>query len=131
MELQEILGKISNLNITGYYDQSNGFVVVWFHSAISNKADIVAYLKQDMSWDVREVVSEVSHIGPCSETVEIKHNLLGLFEKDSDFDTMIRKMFIKATEKLGDQDTPKPILMMKEILERNSYALVVLNKELN
>ena len=131
MKLQELLKNISNLNITGYYDRSNGYVVVWFHSAVSEKADIVAYLKQDMSWDVREVISEVSRVGECSETVEIKHKLLGMFEKDSDFDTMIRNMFAKTTDKLDKQDIPETVSKMKEILDHNSYDLAVLNKELN
>jgi hypothetical protein len=115
----DILSKISELNINGYYDSSNGYVVVWFHNSIKDKPDIVAYLQSDMSWDVREVVKETSTIYSDCEVVEMKHSSLGQHLLDSDFDKIVRKMIDAMIE--ASKDIPEAVVKMKDILDQHSY----------
>lgn len=120
-----IIEKISELNLNGYYDNSSGYVTVWFHNNLIDKPDIVAYLKQDMSWDIREVISEQSQIQSDRETITIFHNPVGNEIHGSEFDQIIRKMINALVE--NSKDLTEPIRHMKKILDCNSYNLNVLN----
>lgn len=124
--MEEIISKISELNINGYFDHSNGYVVVWFHSNTADKSDIVAYLKSDMSWDVREVLSEESKLTADQEIVVIKHKQLSIENSGSTFDLIVRKM-LKGLIDAEKGKLPPSISKMKEVLEKNSYGLLVLN----
>ena len=121
-----IIEKISDLNINGYFDNSNGHVVVWFHNVLSNKPDIVAYLKQNMSWDVREIVSEQSEVFAEYEIITVKHKCLSIEDNGSQFDILVRKMLdslIKNTE----TELPASVKKMKQILDNNNYSIAILN----
>ncbi len=61
----ELVNKLSELSMIGYLDPSNGYVTVWFYNnEKTEKSDIVAYLMQDMSWDLREIIDESDDIVP-------------------------------------------------------------------
>ncbi len=124
--MEEIISKISELNINGYFDHSNGYVVVWFHSNASDKPDIVAYLNANMSWDIREVLSEESVLTSDQETVIIKHKPISTEDSGSIFDLVVRKM-LKGLIDAEKGKLPPSISKMKEVLDKNSYGLLVLN----
>lgn len=110
------------MSIMGYYDPSSKMVVAWFYSNEGEKADIVAYLLPTMKWDLREVVEEKSTIETHREVIEIKHNRLGVYDKDSDLDNVLRKA-LKALIEQNEEDgnDSSGLTMMKIVLENNSY----------
>lgn len=122
----DIISKISELNLNGYYDHSNGHVTVWFHNNTTDKNDVVAYLKANMSWDVREVVAEQSEILTNKEVITITHKPLSIEEPGSTFDSLVRKMIDSMIEN-DDNEIPESITKMKEILDNNSYGVMILN----
>lgn len=123
--MDDIINRISELNLNVYYEPSNGYVVAWFSNNATNKPDIVAYLQDDMSWDVREITSEISILYSDKEVVEIKHEPLRHEIKGSEFDRIIYSMFGKLIERADF--IPPEIKKAKEILDRGSYSLVVGN----
>jgi len=96
----EILDKISNLVPHGYYDKSKDMIVVHFFSKDSDKPDIMAYLKRDMSWDIREVVEEKSTLLFDREVVEILHKSVSRCERGSQFDKMVRDILLKIEARI-------------------------------
>lgn len=121
--MDNILSKISELNISGYYDVSNGYVVIWMFNSVKSKPDIVAYLQQDMSWDVREVAREVSKIYKDREEVIVYHTSLGEYETGSEFDIVVRKMLDEVIK--NSKEIPDAVKKMDEILKRNSYGMIL------
>lgn len=126
MANDELISNISELNVNGYFDETNGYVTVWFHNNMIDKPDVVAYLKADMCWDVREVISETSAVKKDCEVITVKHNVLGVREQGSTFDVLVRKMLAAQVEN-EDQQIPESVLKMKEILDNNAYGVMVLN----
>jgi hypothetical protein len=125
MEL-EILNMISNASINGYYDPSLGSIVVWFHNIDGEKEDLVAYLEDNMTWDLRKVVGEHSQLYDDREVIEINHELIEKFEKDSRFDTTVRNVLNQTIDHAMNEDkiiSPK-LEMMKIILDSNDYNSV-------
>lgn len=120
-----IIEKISELNVSGFYDPTNGYVILWFYNNKSSKHDIVAYLQNDMTWDVREVDRETSTIYEDREIVEIKHNLLGKYKPGSDFDTVVRKLVSQLFQE--NEELPDNVTRMIEILKNNSYGHILGN----
>lgn len=118
----DLMNKLSDMSIMGYYDPSSKMVVAWFYSNEGEKADIVAYLLPTMKWDLREVVEEKSTIETHREVIEIKHNRLGVYDKDSDLDNVLRKA-LKALIEQNEEDgnDSSGLTMMKIVLENNSY----------
>ena len=119
---ETIMEMISGLTFLGYYDPSKGMVVVhFFNKDEEDKNDVIAYLKGDMSWDLREVVSETGVLMDEYESITIKHKLLGCFAKDSDLDKLIRSGTTKmAKEKHPDVDLEE-VDKMFLIFNRNAY----------
>jgi len=121
--ITEIFNKINNLAFRGYYDPSKNTVTVHFFNEEENKLDIIAFLNHDMSWDVREIISETSVLYGHCEVVTIKHNVLGIQEFGGTFDKFVRTGLIKMAEqeygedvKLNEKDK------MFEILFNKSYG---------
>jgi len=125
MNDDNLISHISELNINGYFDETNGYVTVWFHNNMVEKPDVVAYLTSDMNWDIREVVSETSKVKSDCEIITVKHNNLGIRESGSQFDIIIRKMLQAQVE--GEKQISGPVFKMKEVLDNNSYGVMVLN----
>lgn len=120
--VSELLSKISNLIPYGYYDKSKDMITVHFFSKDGDKADIMAYLKRNMSWDIREVVEEKATLLWDREVVEIIHSSLGVCEKDSRFDKMIRSMLFKIEAENSEDTRPfRERNKMFRILEDNKY----------
>jgi len=121
MELN-LLSKISKLTFYGYYDPSKKAVTVHFFNESEKKQDIIAYLKKDMSWDVREIVSETSTLESDSEHIVIVHNPLGIYEQGGDFDRFIREGLLRMGQGTHGEDaklTEKDPMFV--VLEDNSY----------
>ena len=109
----------------GWLDPSNGLITVsFFNNERSDKPDMVAFLKQDMSWDLREVLGETSTINETSEVVVINHALVGVFEKDSDFDVLLRKMLKSNVDEMRKDDMfiPVAVVDMEKVLRDNRYS---------
>jgi hypothetical protein len=118
----KIFERISNLSMYGYYDPSKDMVIVHFFNEEDNKFDVIAYLKRDMSWDVREVIGESSMLNKDSESITINHNLLGIYEKGSRFDALIREGLEGIAQEIYEDGTnfaDKNKLFA--ILDSNSY----------
>lgn len=117
----ELLNKLSNLTLYGYYEPSRDMVMVHFFNKDEDKSDVIAYLKRDMSWDVREIVGEKSQLFDDKETIEISHSKLGIYNKDSKFDQFVRNALLKV---FSGQDDERPLRernKMFRILEDNRY----------
>jgi hypothetical protein len=96
----ELLNKLSNLSLYGFYDPSKGLVTVhFFNQGDVIKSDIIAYLKRDMSWDIREIVEERSTLYDDREEVVIQHKVLCIEPKFGQFDKFVRSALIGAYEK--------------------------------
>jgi len=85
-----LLNKISNLEFCGYYDPSKNRVSVHFFNQQEEKPDIIAFLNRDMSWDIREIISETSVLYDNKEIITVEHMSIGTHLKDSDFDKFVR-----------------------------------------
>jgi len=119
---KNLLDLISNLTFLGYYDQSKGMVVAhFFNKDEEDKNDIIAYLKGNMSWDVREVIEETCVLMEDCESITIKHKLLGCYPKDSSFDKLVRKGTIKMAKEQYPDANLTDIDKMFLIFERNAY----------
>lgn len=127
----ELLNKLSGMTWRYYYNPSLNAVVVHFFND-GSKNDLMAYLLSDMSWDLREVKSELSSLLSDKEVIEINQIKIGLFNKDSSFDKFIRKgihaLFGEAVSVGAKAEEDLAI----KILNNNSYAKVLLaNKKDN
>ena len=123
----DILSKITELSCLGWLDPSNGSITVsFFNNEKSDKPDMVAFLNQDMSWDLREIIGESSTVNETSETVVINHSLIGLFEKDSEFDILLRKMLKSNLNTMREDDMfiPVAVIDMEKVLRDNKYSNV-------
>ncbi len=118
----ELLNKLSKLTFCGFYDPSKKMVTVHFFNEQENKADIIAYLKSDMSWDVREITDEISVLEDDCEKVIIKHNRLGNQEKGSNFDKFVRVGLVEmAKQTHGENVDLEQRDKMFRILNNNTY----------
>ena len=117
----ELINKLSNLALYGYYEPSKDMVVVHFFNKDEDKPDIIAYLKRNMSWDIREIKEEKSQLLSDKEVVEISHTNLGIYEKDSKFDQFVRKALFKVFDSQKDEKPLREINKMFRILEDNRY----------
>lgn len=118
----DLMNKLSELSIMGYYDPSSRFVVAWFYSDDVPKPDLVAYLLPDMHWDLREVLEESAKLEKDREVIEIKHKRLGRHEPGSDLDNLLRKALGAIIDKSEEDDQMSSgLTMMKIVLENNSY----------
>ena len=86
----DLLSKLSNLGMLAFFDLSKKMVVAHFFNKDEGKKDIMAFLKKDLSWDVREVIEENSVLLSTKEIVEFTHNPLGCYSNGGDFDIFIR-----------------------------------------
>jgi len=122
MELWEILNRLTNLVPHGYYDVSKDMVVVHFFSDGGNKSDVMAYLKRDMTWDVREVASEKSTLLWDRESIEILHNPIAICEKGGKFDKTLRDLLFKIeAQNTTDKRPFRERNKLFQILEDNKY----------
>jgi hypothetical protein len=100
----DLVEKVSNLTFGSFYNKSLECVVVHFFNKDDDKNDIVAYLAQDLTWDVREILDETSELdalksdGFLGEIITISHKQLGIYKKDSNFDVFIRKAIFAMSE---------------------------------
>lgn len=119
------IDKISGLTPHGYYDPIRDMIIFHFISQDNKKPDIMAYLKRDMRWDVREVLSEKSILFPDKEVVEINHLPLIIYDKGSKFDKTARDILYKLEDQRAlEQKDTRPIKernKMFKILEENKY----------
>jgi len=112
-----LLNKISNLEFCGYYDPSKNRVSVHFFNQQEEKPDIIAFLNRDMSWDIREIISETSVLYDNKEIITVEHMSIGTHLKDSDFDKFVRVGLAGMAKKIhGDVD-----------LEQKDKMFVILN----
>ena len=117
----ELVNRLSNLTLYGYYEPSKDMVIVHFFNKDEDKSDVIAYLKRDMSWDVREIVSEKSQLLPDKELVEITHSSLGVHNKESKFDQFVRNALLKMFSGQQDETPLREKNKMFRILEDNRY----------
>jgi hypothetical protein len=109
---KEIIDKLSNLSMLGYYDPSFKLLCVHFFGD-DTKNDLMAYLNPDSTWDLREVISDQSELFFNHEVIKVEHSRLGTFEPGSKFDSFIRGG-LKAL--IDDEYIKDP--MVKEVLEQ-------------
>jgi hypothetical protein len=91
-------------------------VMVHFFNKDEQKADIVAFLKKNMTWDVREIVGEKSQLLADKEIIEVFHKHIGTFEKGSKFDEFVKASLLKMID-VADQEKLKETSKMFQILE--------------
>lgn len=117
----DLLNKISNATIYGYYDPSLKLVTVWFYN--SGKANVVAYLMKDMRWDIREITDERSKLFEDKEIITISHKPIEKQTKNSEFDQVVRSALNKSLEEAEASGKEKSanIELMKIVLDNNSY----------
>ena len=118
----ELVNKIADLAFYGFLNPSSNIVTVHFFNEENDKADIIAYLKRDMSWDVREVVEEITTLGDDRETVVIMHNPLGIEPADGDFDKLVRSGLERMGHEIhGEEVKLQDVDPMFYILDNDSY----------
>lgn len=110
----DFINKISNLTLLGYYDESKDLIVVHFFNKDEDKPDIVAFLKRNMDWDVREIISEKATLFPDKEIIEIQYKQIEIFKQNSKFDKFVRS----SLEKTAEQNKQ---IKMFEILKMGKY----------
>lgn len=122
MEL-EFINKLSNLAFASYFNPSLNKAIVHFFNEQEDKNDIVAYLNNDMSWDVREITDESSELSSLGEMVMVTHKLISVCVKDSDFDKFIRLAIDSLLVAQGNEEESLKIIdeRVAEILSNNSY----------
>lgn len=117
-----LLNKISDLTFYGFINPANNIVTVHFFNEQNDKPDIIAYLRRDMSWDVREIVDEISELKEDREVVEILHEPLGIEEHNGKFDKFVRLGLTKMAEEVhGDDVKLEDIDPMFMVFKDNSY----------
>jgi len=124
----DLVQKISNLAFASYYNPSLDLVVVHFFNKGENKNDIIAYLRHDMSWDVREILDETSELdvlesdGFLGEDITISHERIGIYEKSSNFDKFVRAAIDALTKKAEDEESLEMIdERVLRVLKGNAY----------
>jgi hypothetical protein len=95
----ELVEKLTNLSVLGYYDKDLKMLCAHFFGDES-KHDLIAYLKSDLTWDLREILSERTELNDAGAVVSITHSLLGLFEAGSKFDDFIRAALKQSLENI-------------------------------
>jgi len=121
--MNDLLSKISNLTFLGFYDKSKNMVTVHFFNEENEKPDIIAYLRHDMAWDVREITGEVSVLNDDYENITILHNCLGCQAHGSVFDQFVRKGVTQmAKEIFGDDVKLSEKDRVFDVFEKNSYG---------
>jgi hypothetical protein len=100
MMTKELVERLANLSLLGYYDESLKLLCVHFFEE-GDKQDLMAYLRADLSWELREVVSESAVLYDDRELVTIIHSALGSFEAGSKFDQFVREMLAKQLTSEG------------------------------
>jgi len=119
----KMINLLSGTKIIGYYDEDCELVIAWFYS--EDKSDMVAYLKPDMSWDMREITGEKSEIFDDREVVVITHAPVGLWDKDSSTARFIKKALDEYVRQSEEEDElVSSLSLMKVILENNSYEAI-------
>lgn len=118
----DLLNMLSNLTPYGFYEPSKQMVTVHFFSTEHKKPDIIAYLKRDMSWDVREITCEKATLLSDHEEIVVTHKPLSIQAKDSDFDKFTRNVLLAAgRETYGKDATLEECNKMFRVLKDNSY----------
>ena len=118
----QLLNRISNLNFYGFYDPSKKLVTVHFFNEKENRPDVIAYLRHDMSWDVREIVEEQSILYDNKEVVTILHEPLGVESAGEAFDEFIRLGLTKmAIEMHGEDIKLSEVDIVFRVFKNNSY----------
>ena len=118
----QLLNRISNLNFYGFYDPSKELVTVHFFNEKENKPDVIAYLRHDMSWDVREIVKEQSILYNNKEVITILHEPLGVESTGEAFDEFIRLGLTKmAIEMHGEDIKLSEVDIVFMVFKNNSY----------
>lgn len=118
----QLLNRLSNLNFYGFYDPSKELITVHFFSEKENKPDIIAYLMNDMSWDVREIVEEQSVLYDNKEVVTILHEPLGVENSGEAFDEFIRLGLTKMAIEMHGEDAKLPeVDIVFRVFKNNSY----------
>lgn len=112
----ELVNKISGLAVHGYYEPSKGVVMVHFFNNEDGKNDVIAYLRGNLDWDVREITSENAVLYPDREVVEIYHAPIGIHAKGSTFDQFVRAALYKTIPD-GVETPARELNKMFEILE--------------
>lgn len=135
----DLVEKISNLAFAGYYNPDLDMVVIHFFNKNSNKNDIIAYLRHNLNWDVREIVDEVTELDALApqfigENITITHEAVGTYQPQSNFDVFIRNA-IKEMYNNDDDDIQMVDTEVINILEngygkRNTDASFSKNKKL-
>lgn len=110
----ELVNKVSSLTVHVFYDTSKDMITVHFINEQSGKADIMAYHLMNGSWDVREVIDETAKVFSDKEVIEIRQKPIGIFEKDSGFDKLVRRA-IEEMAKVDDSNV-QTVDMINEIL---------------
>ncbi|KKM66238.1 hypothetical protein LCGC14_1483200 [marine sediment metagenome] len=118
----QLLNRISNLNFYGFYDPSKELVTVHFFNEKENKPDVIAYLRHDMSWDVREIVKEQSILYDNKEVITILHKPLGIESTGEAFDEFIRLGLTKMAIEMHGEDTKlSEVDIVFMVFKNNSY----------
>lgn len=118
--MDKLINKISGLTFNGFYDITKDMIIVHFFD--NNNLDTIAYLKNDMSWDVREISDERSVLKDDREIITIIHKNKQVREAGSDFDILVREGLIgMAKQQYGADTNLSDIDKMFKILEDNSY----------
>lgn len=100
----ELLNKLGSLCIYAFYDKSKEMLTVHFINDEENKPDLMAYMLFNKSWDLREVIEEKATLKEDREVIEILHNPVGVFEKGSSFDQMVRKAVLEMAKVEENKD---------------------------
>lgn len=124
----DIVQRISGLTFACYYNPSLDLVVLHFFNKNENKNDVVAYLKHDMSWDVREIVDETSELdtmesdGFLGEDITISHERIGVFSSESNFDKFVRSAIDNLVQVQEDGESLQTVdERALRILQKNNY----------
>lgn len=114
----ELLNKITKLTFYGYYDPSKNQVAIHFFNQQETKPDVIAFLNRDMSWDIREIISETSVLYDDKEIITVEHKKICTQQKDSDFDKFVR---------VGLKEMALQIYGEEAKLEEKDKTFVILN----
>ena len=114
----DLVARISNLSLYGYYDPSKDMVVAHFFNQSESKQNVIAFLNRDMSWDIREITSETCELTDAGETIHVEHNKICTQLKDSDFDKLVRTWLDSMGKKTYGDDAN---------LEEKDKMFVILN----
>lgn len=118
----DLFNRLANLSFYGYLEPFKKIVTVHFFNEKEDKPDVIAYLKPDMSWDVREITSEESTLSDTAEVITVHHKRISTEPKDSPFDEFVRLGLKKMAEQVhGEEVNLAKIDPVFEVLENDSY----------